>query len=173
MERCFLPPWLLQQMFTPELYNGTWLRKLRDKYVWVEFFMGFQAIASCQLTGINSQTSMSAAKKCRAQADKNSLIFLASALVHIFFLQTRGTRRETVITSDRTHSALLLLFWQCEQFFISIFLVLLPEPAVEVCGGGVKSVGRIWILTTRSGCLRLSRDRLQCFGSSTAFPIHF
>lgn len=82
--------------------------------------MGLQEITSCQLTGINSQMSMSAVKKCRTQADKNSLIFLALVLVHILFLSLHMRRtRETVITSDRTHSVLLLLFWQCEQFFFS------------------------------------------------------
>lgn len=123
-------------MWASELYRGTWLTKLRDRYFTAKSFMGSQATTACQLTGINSQTSMSAVKKCRAQADKNSLIFLASALVHIplLFLHLRRTSRQTVINSDRTHSWLLPLFWQCEQifFFLSCYLSQCLRYAVEV-----------------------------------------
>lgn len=151
-----------------ELYHSTQLRKLRQICLtWILYGIS----SNCSLP---TEMELTPSRQCQPLRNaehkliKTTLIFLASALVHILFLfpHMRRTSRETVITLDRTHFMLLFLFW-------ALFFFLLPEPVVEICGWGVNNGKRTWILTTLSGCLRPSKAWLQSFGSSTAFSIHF
>lgn len=151
---------------------ANWLRQLRERFFTAKISTGQLAITRRQLTGINTQTSTSAVKKCRAQADKSSLTSWPQPWCTFLSFSFMWEEPAEELSLPRTG----LTYGFCpysgsgSRFFLPF---LLPEPVVEVCGWGVNSAGRIWILTTLSWRLRLRKDRLQRFGSSTAFPIHF